>query len=336
MFIDLSKPSTPEMDALLRRAGSADYHTAVAAQRELAMAFGPLLRKGVLNGDIVGPIFTPIGFKPGQAVEFPLDFLEPGTEKDFVAFTIPNVGRMPERHVEGDYVMVPTYDIGASIDWSLKYARDARWDVVGRGMQVLEGMHIRKKNDDCFHTLLAAGANRNLVVYDNAAVAGLFTKRLVALGKTVMRRNAGGNSTSTGRGKMTDLYLSPEALEDVRSWDLTQVDDVTRREIMLAGEDGGLSRIFGVTLHDIDELGIGQDYQKYAEDVLGASLPSDKVEFAVGLDLLNRDSFVHPIREELQIFDDPTFHRQRRQSKYSSEEVGNAVLDGRRVLLLAL
>jgi len=28
--------------------------------------------------------------------------------------------------------MVPTYDIGASMDWRLKYASDARWDVFGR------------------------------------------------------------------------------------------------------------------------------------------------------------------------------------------------------------
>jgi hypothetical protein len=29
----------------------------------------------------------------------------------------------------------------------------------------------------------------------------------------------------------------------------------------MAGEEGGLTKIFGVTLHDIDELGVGQDYQ---------------------------------------------------------------------------
>ena len=69
-------------------------------------------------------IFEPIRLAPGATPEFPLDFLSPGSEKDFVAYTIPNHGYIPERHIEGDYVMVPTYDIGASIDWMLKYARD--------------------------------------------------------------------------------------------------------------------------------------------------------------------------------------------------------------------
>ena len=328
----LKKP-TAEMNALLRRSGSNDYEIARAAQRELAKALTLPLKQGVMNGDIIGGIFEPIRFEPGASIEFPLDFLSPGSEKDYVAFTIPNTGRIPERHIEGDYVMVPTYDVGASIDWALKYSRDARWDVVGRAMQVLEAMFVRKANDDGWHTILAAGVNRNIVTYDDAATAGLFTKRLVALMKTVMRRNAGGNSASLNRGKLTDLYVSPEALEDIRSWDLTQVDDVTRREIFLAGEEGGLTRIFGVTIHDLDELGVGQDYQKYYSNVLGGTLSSDKKEIVVGLDLQNRDSFVMPIRQEVEVYEDLTFHRQRRAGMYGWGEHGFSVLDSRRVLI---
>ena len=103
-----------------------------------------------------------------------MDFIAPGTEKDFVAYTIPNHGRIPERHVEGDYVMVPTYDVGASIDFLLKYARDARWDVVGRAMDVLQGQFTKKMNDDGWHTILSAGVDRNILVYDADATAGYF------------------------------------------------------------------------------------------------------------------------------------------------------------------
>jgi hypothetical protein len=330
------KTPTPEMNALLRRSGSNDYDVARAAQRELAKALTTPLKQGVLKGNIIGGIYQPIKFAAGTSTEFPLDFLAPGTEKDFVAFTIPNTGRIPERHIEGDYVMVPTYDVGASIDWHLKYARDARWDIVGRAMQVLEAMFVRKANDDGWHTIVAAGVNRNLVAYDDAATAGLFTKRLIALMKTIMRRNAGGNSTSLNRGKLTDLYLSPEAIEDIRSWDLSQIDEVTRREIFLAGGDDttpAVSSIFGVTLHDIDELGVGQDYQKYYLNVLGGTLSSDKQEIVVGLDLANQDSFVMPVRAEVEVFEDPTFHRQRRAGMYGWGEHGFSVLDSRRVLI---
>ena len=326
-----------EMIALLRQSADNDKAVAMAAQREMAKALEIPLRQGILRGDIIAGIYEPIFFEPGAAIEFPLDFLAPGTEKDYVAYTVPNHGRIPERHVEGDFVMVPTFDIGSSVDWLLKYSRDARWDVVGRAMAVLEGTFVRKNNNDAWKVIVSAGSARNLIVYDAAAPKGFYSKRLVALMKTVMRRQAGGNATSINMGKLTDMYVSPEMLENVRLWDLTQVDDFTRREIFMAPMDRtgemSLTRVFGVDLHDIDELGVGQEYELYFEQTLGGVLPSGKQEIVVGLDLQRSDSFVMPVRAEVEIFEDESLHRQRRSGFYGWGEHGFASLDSRRVLL---
>ena len=326
---------TPELTDLLVRSGSLNKEEALGANAEFAKALELPLRQGILNGDILDGIFEPITLNQGATPEFPLDFLAPGTEKDFVAYTIPNHGYIPERHVEGDYVMVPTYDIGASIDYLLKYARDARWDVVGRAMEVMEAQFVKKMNDDGWHTLLAAGVDRNIVVYDSDAATGQFTKRLVSLMKTVMRRNGGGNSASNNRGILTDLFVSPEAMEDIRNWGVDQVDEVTRREIYVAA-DGSINRVFGVNLHDLDELGEGQEYQLFFENVLSGTLPEGDAELVVGFDMRKRDSFIMPIREQVQIFEDDTLHRQKRAGFYGWAEQGFAVLDNRRVLLGAL
>ena len=323
---------TPEMNQVLRQAGSLVKDESLGATAELAKALEIPLRKGVMSGDILDGVYEAVRLAPGASAEFPLDFLAPGTESDFVAYTIPNHGRIPERHVEGDYVMVPTYDVGASIDFLLKYARDARWDVVGRAMDVLQGQFTKKMNDDGWHTILSAGVDRNILVYDADATAGYFSKRLVSLMKTIMRRNGGGNSSSVNRGQMTDLYLSPEGLEDIRNWGVDEVDDITRREL-ITREGGLLSRIFQVNLHDIDELGEGQEYQNYYSNDLSGSLPGSKKEIVVGLDLSSNDSFVMPVRQEVQIFEDDTLHRQKRAGMYGWAEHGFAVLDNRRVLL---
>ncbi len=161
--------------------------------------------------------------------------------------------------------------------------------------------------------------------------------------KTVMRRNGGGNSASNNRGMLTDLYVSPEAMEDIRNWGLDQIDEVTRREIYTAA-DGSVNRVFSVNLHDRDELGEGQQYQLFYSNVLSGTLPqnaggdsnNDKVEIVVGLDLRKRDSFIMPVRQEVQIFEDDTLHRQKRAGFYGWAEQGFAVLDNRRVLLGAL
>lgn len=323
---------TPEMRELLRRSGSLNKAESLAATAELATALQTPLRQGVLVGDILGPIYEAVTMAPGATTEWPLDFLTPGTEKDFVAYTIPNHGRIPERHVEGDYVQIPTYDIGAAIDWLLKYARDARWDIVGRAMEVMRTQFVKKLNDDGWHTLLGAAVDRNIVVFDSDAPAGAFTKRLISLMKLVVRRNGGGNSTSTNRGQLTDVFMSPEGVEDIRNWNMDEVDDVTRRELIMS-EGGLLTRIFQVNLHDLDELGEGQEYQTFYSSELGGNLPTGDTEILVGLDLRTNDSFVSPIREAVQVFEDDSLHRQKRAGLYGWAEQGFAVLDNRRVLL---
>ena len=323
-----------EFIALLKNSGDSDIQVAQAAQREFAKALELPLRKGVLVGNVLGDIFETINVEPGATTEFPLDLIAPGLEGEHVAYTNPGHGRIPERSVEGDYVMIPTYSITSSIDYLLRYAREARWDIVARAMQVLEAGFVKKMNDDGWHTLLAAGVARNILVYDADATAGQFSKRLVSLMQTVMRRNSGGNAASVGRGRLTDLYVSPEALEDVRNWGLDQVDEVTRREIYTAAEGGApITRIFGVNLHDMDELGEGQEYQDFFTSELSGAVQGSDTELVVGLDQSSNDSFVMPVKAQLEIFEDPTLHRQQRAGYYGFAEIGFGVLDNRRVIL---
>jgi len=327
----LKRPSD-EFIALLQRSGSSDKSVALDAQREIAKALELPLRKGIMFGDVVTDIYEKMVLEPGSQPEFPLDLLAPGTERDFTAYTNPGHGRIPERHVEGDYVMVNTYGITNSIDFLLRYAREARWDVVARAMQVLESGFVKKLNDDGWHTILAAAVDRNILVYDGDAAVGQFTKRLISLAKTVMLRNGGGNSV-TATGRLTDLYLSPEAIEDIRNWGIDQLDETSRREVYQSTNDGvPMTRIFGVNLNGLFEFGDAQEYQNFFLNDLGGSLGGSRVELIVGLDLNARDSFVMPVKREVEIFEDEGLHRSQRQGYYGWAEVGFGVLDNRRVL----
>ena len=98
---------------------------------------------------------------------------------------------------------------------------------------------------------------------------------------------------------------------------------------------GVVSRVFGVNLHDLDELGEGQEYQLFFKNVLSGTLSGD-AELVVGLDLRKRDSFIMPVREGVQIYEDDTLHRQKRAGFYGWAEQGFAVLDNRRVILGSL
>ena len=323
---------TPEMDELLVRSGSQDPVISATATRQLTQALQEPLRAGIQAGDITYDIFETVTLAPDASPEFPLDLLRPGKEKDHVAYTIPNAGRLPDRYVESDYVMIPTYEVGGSIDWLLKYPRHARWDVVGRAVEVLQGSFVKKDNDDAWHIIITSGVDRNILVYDGDANAGQFTKRLVSLMKTIMRRNGGGNSASNNRGMLTDVFISPEGVEDMRDWKVDQVDEITRREIFVA-QEGMLNRIFGVNIRDIDELGVNQEYQNFFTSQLSGSLASGDQELVVGLDLSKNDCFYNPVKQALELYDDPTLHRQRRQGMYGWKEQGWGALDNRRTIL---
>lgn len=331
----LRKP-TAEETALLVRCGHADPNVAMAAQHEFAEALTLPLKQGVLKGDILANIYEGETFLPGQATEYPLDFLTPGTESEFIAYTVPYTGRIPNRHIQGDYLTVPTFRVANSIDWDIRYSENARWPVVGRAMNVLEAGFTLKANLDGWHTILAAAAGRNLVGWDDYATAGLFTKRLVQILENLMRRRAGGNGSSVGRGKLTDLFVSLECHGDVLSWDLTQVPEAIRTQIWTNWGNGGLSKIGPVLLHDLDELGEDQEFQTYYTSTLSGTMPSDKVEIVVGLDLENRDSFVNPVRKEIQLFEDMSGHRAGRAGMYGHREHGFGVLDNRRCILGAV
>lgn len=287
------------------------------------------LRRAVFREDLIGNIYTRLVLADGASARFPLDFVAEGEQDDFTAFTMPKQGYIPERHVEGDELWVPTFRVANAIDWDIRYARDARWDVVEGAMDVFRSGFIKRNNDDGWHTILSAAAGTGEMITDAAATSGFFTKELINKMKTRQRRR-------TLNGMLTDLYVSPEAMEDIRAWADTELDDITRHEIYSGEALNGLEptiRIFGVQVHDMRELGVGQEYQLFFTSDLSTSLGGGgDEELVIGLDLSKEDSFLMPVRNELEMFDDPNLHRQGRAGVYGWMEHGFAVLDDRRVL----
>lgn len=334
-----------EVVQALQATAANDTDTRLAAQQAFAAELQWPIRQGVFDRDNLGGIYEKQVLAPGAQANYPLDFVKPGEEDDFIAFALPKQGRLPERHVEGDELWVPTFEIGNSIDWSLKYAKEARFDVIMRAIRVYEAGFVRKINSDGWRTLLTAADGRGTVVTANgaapftgssltpAAAAGQFTKELVSRMRTAMTRGAGGNGNS---GRLTDLYLSLEAMEDVRAWDVDEIDEFTRREIFV-NREYGLASIYGVVMHEMTEFGEGQEYETLLTGTLDRAHQTVASvtlrEFCIGLDLSTMDSFVQPIREELQTYEDPALYRERRAGIYGWMEHGFAVLDNRRIIL---
>lgn len=331
--------------AALKATASRDLNQRQIAQRAFAAALQEPLRQGIFDRDNLQGIFERHVLAPGAQANYPLDFIKPGSEDDFIAFTMPKQGRVPERHVEGDELWVNTFNIANAIDWSLKYAEEARFDIIMRAIRVYEAGFVRKINSDGWRTILGAADGRGLVVTAGGTApftggsltptpaAGQFSKELISRMKTAMTRGAGGNGNS---GRLTDVYLSLEAMEDIRAWDIDEIDEFTRRDIFVSKEYG-LAQIYGIVLHEMTEFGEGQEYENFLKTTLGRAhqtvASATLKEFAIGLDLSTSDSFVQPIRKELETFEDPMLYREQRAGIYGWMELGYAVLDSRRVII---
>ena len=325
-----------DLNALLRDCGNLDPRVGLAARDRFAMAVEQTLRQGVLVGDVVRLIYNQVSLGDDEYLEFTLDMLQPGEEDEYIAYTHPGTGKIPQRHIEADYVRIPYYLMANANDWDLKFAKRGNGFQIGRIMEIYQAGYTKKTNDDGWQTMIAAAADRNILIYDGDAAAGQFTKRLVSLAKIAMRRNAGGNTASIKRGELTDIFCSPEAEEDVRAWGIDQIDEVTRREIYLANDgDGVLTRVYGVNLHTLDEFGEGQVYQDFYTSVLGAGLQGSDLELAIGLDLKNKDAFYMPIKQEVTVFNDESKHREMKQGIYGWFSCGFGCVDSRRVIALS-
>ena len=190
---------------LLRATASENEAEAAVHSQALAQTLDKAWRAGVLEPDLLTGIFDKVMLAQGAEAKFPLDLYSPTKESQglYKAFVIPNVGKVPEQPVEGDEIFVPTYKVANSIDWALSYARDARWDIIARAMNVYANGFTRKMNDDGWHVILKS-ASVNSVSSDSAATSGAFTKRLVTGMMTDIVRLTGGRGS-----KLTHIYVSP-------------------------------------------------------------------------------------------------------------------------------
>ncbi len=345
-----TQAATEDEKALLRATfGDPDDPEVKRHSKALAQVLRRAWRSGVLEPDQIEPIFDRIPVAAGADVKFPLDFFRPtdgwGEAERHKAFIIPKEGKIPEVAIEGEEIFVPTFKVGNAIDWNLDYARDARWDVVAKAIEVYTNGFVQRLNDEGWKVVLAASASHGSIVTDTGASAvGVFTKRLFTNMQTAIKRLEGGRGS-----RLTDIYMSPEAMADIRNFtggggSAQAVDDQSLRNLLTTSEDG-TPQFYGIRLHDVPDFGNPggsdpQDYQRILTDDLNTALPTDsvgaRVEFIVGLDLENRDSFVMPVREDMQMFDDPTLHRWQRAGVYGWLEVGFASLDNRRALLAAI
>lgn len=321
------------------------------AQKAVAQAISVPILQLVRDASLARQLFTVEVLEAGAQASYPIadDFEAP-------VWLLPKVGAVPQNYIEvaGEEVYVPTFRISTSFDWALRYAREGRIDIAQRAMRNAARAIVDYEEESAWRVLAPAATSAfpgkgllgprpaPLVEISGSVAAGFLSKELINQMMVKMKRN---------RRTLTDLYVAPEDMADIREWSDSQVDDITRREIFVGS---GMNGIFGVKLHEVQQLGATGKYNINSADSAGGIFRvgsggkfndyeptnANKVDANLalvtagetqvyGFDLTSNDSLVMPIREELQFFDDPTLHRHQKAGFYGWEEIGLACLDPR-------
>jgi hypothetical protein len=301
---------------LLRDSGSTNKSVADAAQEAFASIMSSSLSRVLEPLNVANDIFTEVEVYTGRDVpEIPIDLYYGVGEGAFRVWSNGYPGGLAYNEISGfDSFRFRTSRMDSAIAWNKSYAADARMKVVERGLMRLMDEIMVKSQFNAFTVLAdalgsARTANQSHVIASTAktnSTARQFqlddVNRLMTKIKRLNSSWANGTTRSAGSG-LTDLYISPETMEQIRKMtynpmNTTGVPDNTESTALGLPDEmrmeiyrnGGATEIYGKTLHELNEMGVGQVYnelfrQKY--NAVGGGAPAWTVatdELVIGID----------------------------------------------------
>jgi hypothetical protein len=346
--------NTPEQIELVKAMGSRDNTVAAEANQAFAAFLGPVVAKVLMQAATASAIYTDLPYDEDDRPSIPLDLWYDGGEGYVTTWSQSVAGGLPTSTVEGFAEMkVATYRLDSAVSFLKRYARRGRLDVVSKAVERMANEVLVKQERNAWAVALKALADSgNVLNTDETTVT--FTldilNRLMTQVKRINRSYAGG--TTTDAYGLTDLFVSPEVKEDIRSFAyqpvaitttanalptnnvLTNLPDGVREDIYRAA---GTQEIYGVAIHDLIELGAGQKYNSLFKEFYAGTFTAASDELIVGLDL-TKDSFVRPVARQAEsggtftaLPDDQFVARSEKIGFYGFLEEGRACVDERAV-----
>jgi hypothetical protein len=356
----LKLKNTAEQIELVKAMGSRDNTVAAEANQAFAAFLGPVVAKVLMQAATASAIYTDLPYDEDDRPSIPLDLWYDGGEGYVTTWSQSVAGGLPTSSVEGFAEMkVATYRLDTAVSFLKRYARRGRLDVVSKAVERMANEVLVKQERNAWAVLLKTLAESGNVLNPSAALGSVFTldnlNRLMTQVKRINRSYAGG--TTTDAYGLTDLFVSPEVKEDIRSFAyqpvsitttantlptnnvLTNLPDAVREDIY---RNAGTQEIYGVAIHDLIELGVGQKYNSLFDEFYTGTFSSASDEILVGLDL-TKDSFVRPVARQAEsggtftaLPDDQFVARSEKIGFYGFLEEGRACVDSRAVAGLVL
>ena len=344
----LKLKNTPEQVELIAALGSRDQTVSREAQEAFAAFVGPVLQQVIKQASTAGLIYSDMVYDEDDSPSIPLDLWYDDAAGYIQVWSQHMAGGLPTSVVEGvKEIKIATYRLDTGVTWKKQYARKHRLDVVSKALERMAQEVLVKQERNAWAvilkalgeaqsvssslagTALSAGKNGGHVMasYEsNTGAGGTFLPHDVNRMMTFMRRlnESFANGTpdpNNGGWGLTDLFVSPEIMELVRTFAWEPVSAVRGSGASAMGlpesaresvwRSAGMNEIYGITLHELMELGKNQKYNVLFDDfkqagiahhstddgTQGENFSSANNELLVGLDL-SKESFVRPVAQQ--------------------------------------
>ena len=356
---------TPEQIELIKAMASKNKNVAMEAQIALAEFIGPVLAEVINNAPTLSNLFTSLQFNADDNPSIPLDLYYDINAEDYITvYSQSAAGGLPQNQVlpTVSEMKIHTYTLDSALSFDKRYAAKSRMDVVSKTFTRLAQEILLKQEKTSANLIMGslAGATTNGKKHvQRANTNGRFLladlNELFTLAKRINTSWLGGTPESrSGRG-LTDLIVSPEVVQELRSMAYNPINTVgTKTDITATDEmrtaiynSAGIPEFYGVSIMEINELGRNQRFNSVFDAVAGDTSFSNvgssvtgafngaNEEIIIGLDR-SRDSLVRAVAvdsengSEFSLTADDTYTtRQQKIGYYGSMEEGRMVLDTR-------
>ena len=347
--------NTPEQLELVKAMGSRDVAVAKEATEAFAAFIGPVVSKVLMQAGTASAIYSDAPYDEDDNPSLPLD-LYYNQNQDYVTTWSQTVaGGLPSSTVEGfSELKVSTYRLDSAVSFLKRYARRGRLDVVSKAVERMSNEVLVKQERNAWAVVLKALAEATSNGADHivpATTAGTLQLKdlsdLMTLVKRINTSYAGG--TTTDSYGLTDLFISPEIMGQVRELAFNPVGassavnplevapNNVREEIF---RNAGAGELFGVTLHQLVELGLTGKYNTLFSTFAagaGVSFNASNQQILVGVDL-SKESFIRPVARQAEsggtftvLPDDQFVTRSEKTGFYGFLEEGRVCIDGRAI-----
>lgn len=351
---------------ILRACASDNKNESFAAQEALAAVMALVVEQVLPILDSSAIVFRDWSYDPKDKPTFPIEqFVDAGINTVRV-WTQQTSGGLATSEVRAaEEWPFSTYVINSAVSAKKKVIKHANINFVASIVNRMVQEILRDRELNAWNNILAAagGATTNnlpggpLQTID-ATTADIFQVHDFNRLKTAVARLhnswVGGTPATIGRRRgLTDMFLSPEMMEQIRSWSYQPMNtrgvpnsdestavalpDNIRNQIWGLGD---VPNIFGVNLHELNEFGVGQTYNTLFDtyySAAGGAFDGATQEVVLGIDL-SVPAFIRPVATDdtvdidtastVQVkVDDQFLAREEKVGWYTKLEEGYVILD---------